>query len=94
MLFCNCQINNGGAWRIGLHGCNAVFHGRARGIHLALANDLSIAGIQDEVWLVLLGGLAFVIGVVACVLLDRLDAILGAGLLAIEFAGQNDLAAR
>src|SRR5690606_36202967 len=62
------------------------------GIHLALADDLAVAGLEHEVFAPVAGVQAFESGVAASVLAHRLDAVQAAFLRLVAF-GTEDLLA-
>src|SRR4051812_8038782 len=75
-----------------LHRLDAVLHGGGGGVALALADHLAVGGLEDEIGLAVLVGLALVALVDGGVAFHRLDAVQGSPLLGVELAGQDHLA--
>ena len=72
-------------------GSHALLKSRLGGIGLALADDLRISCLQDEVVFAVLGFLDFE-AILCCVLDDGGDAFLRVGKCLILLAGEDDLA--
>ena len=75
-----------------LHGGDALLHDCFAWIGLALADDLSIARLQDKVDFAVLGGLRFETGRIGGIALHGGDATLRARQGLVHLAGQDDLA--
>ena len=67
-------------------------HGALGSIHLAGADDLSVAGLEVEERLAVLGFLDLEAGLDGGVLLNRLDAVEACGLGSVALAGEDHLA--
>ena len=73
-------------------GLDPVRHGPVRLIHLALADDLVVPGLQNEIGLLALARSPVETAAVAAVLLDGGDAVVGGPLRRIHFTGEDHLA--
>src|SRR5690606_4746066 len=86
------QVGHRGAGRVGLDRLDAVVARRGAGIHLAVADDLAVGGLQVEVGAAVLRGETLEVGLVRGVPAHRLDAVERRGLLLVALAGKDHLA--
>ena len=80
-----CSIDNFRVNGVRYDGGNTLLHGCDRRIHLTLADDFTVGGLQHEVGTAVFGGLAFEAGVIAGICFNGGDSLFGRALLGVAY---------
>lgn len=88
------QFHDLGDGRVLHHGLDAVVTVALRSIHLALADNLAIGGLQREVRLAVLGHEFLKTFLLDSIFLDGFGTVQASGFRGVTLAGEDDLAVR